>query len=238
MALMLGNLILASCTINQDIAAAELLVIDVGHSSFRSGATSATGASEFEFNAALTGTVADLLSASGYRVMQIGADGTMQNLKKRTAIANDMGAKFFLSIHHDSVQPRYLKSWVWQEATRQYSDYASGFSLFVSRKNPDLSTSLHCAMAIGAALKAQGFKPSPHHAEAISGENREWADRENGVYFYDDLVVLKTAAMPAVLLEAGVIVNREEEQNLQKPEMRNFIATAIEKGLRNCGVIN
>lgn len=87
-------------------------------------------------------------------------------------------------------------------------------------------------------MREKGLQPSPHHAENIQGENREWADKENGVYFYDDLIVLKTAAMPAVLLEAGVIVNKEEEQAVQTPERRNIIATAIEAGLINCGVIN
>jgi N-acetylmuramoyl-L-alanine amidase len=43
--------------------------------------------------------------------------------------------------------------------------------------------------------------------------------------------------MPAVLLEAGVIVNRDEELRLQQPEMRDSIATAIEKGLIKCGVL-
>jgi N-acetylmuramoyl-L-alanine amidase len=222
----------------EGIADTELLAIDVGHSHARPGVISSTGIPEFEFNAALAGTVSDFLSAQGNPVIQIGSDGNMESLPKRTFIANEANAKFFLSIHHDSVQPKYLSDWIWQDEIRQYTDYAAGFSLFVSRKNPNLAASLQCATAIGMALKEKGLQPSPHHAENIAGENREWADRENGVYFYDDLIVLKTAAMPAVLLEAGVIVNREEEKNIQTPEMRNIIAAAIENGLRHCGVIN
>ena len=55
------------------------------------------------------------------------------------------------------------------------------------------------------------MRPSLHHAEPIEGENREVIDRLNGVYRFDDLVVLRSAAMPAVLLEAGIIKHREEE---------------------------
>lgn len=219
-------------------ATGQPLAIDAGHSSLHPGAISASGAPEFGFNAALAGMISDVISASGTAVIRIGHDGSMENLKKRTLVANQSAAKFFLSVHHDSVQPRYLSQWQWQGEIRQHSDYAAGFSLFVSRKNPYLQQSLQCAVAIGAALKEQGFKPSPHHAENIPGEGREWADRENGVYFYDDLVVLKTAAMPAMLLEAGVIVNREEELAIQKPEMRNTIALAVKSGLQNCGIIN
>lgn len=220
------------------VADEEPLAIDAGHSWAHPGSTSASGEPEFMFNTALAQIVSDFLTAHGNSVLRIGHDGKMDNLKKRTAIANQAGAKFFLSLHHDSVQPRYLKNWESDGATRQYSDYAAGFSLFVSRKNPYSEVSLRCARAIGTLLREKGLRPTPHHAENIQGENRDWADKENGVYFYDDLIVLKTAAMPAVLLEAGVIVNKEEELAVQTPERRNTMAAAIETGLRNCGIIN
>ena len=219
------------------IANENVLAIDVGHSRLSSGAISAYGIPEFEFNLALAQTISNVMSSDGIPIVRIGYDGTMMDLKNRTQLAKTSGSTFFLSIHHDSVQTQYLKPWHWQGLTRNYSDYASGFSLFVSRKNPELATSLLCATSIGFALKQKGFHPSPHHSESISGENKEWADKVNGVYYYDDLVVLKTATMPAVLLEAGVIANRQEEQQIQKPEARNAIAQAIQNGLLNCGVI-
>ncbi len=43
---------------------------------------------------------------------------------------------------------------------------------------------------------------------------RPWADEANGVYFYDNLVVLKTSTVPAVLFEAGVIVHPDEAREL------------------------
>ena len=122
-------------------------------------------------------------------------------------------------------------------AESYYADEFSGFSLFVSRKNPQAEASLRCASTIGAALKEEGLHPSPHHAENIAGENREWADEGNGVYYYDELVVLRTATMPAVLLEAGVIVNRREEEVIQQPRMRSAISAAVERGLIDCGAI-
>ncbi len=193
---------------------------------------------EFEFNAALAKVIRDTLALRGTRVVSIGDDGTMVDLRMRTTTAADAGATFFLSIHHDAAQPQYLQRWEWQGVARDYGDQFSGFSLFVSRKNPHAEASLQCASTIGAALKEQGMHPTPHHAERIQGENREWADQDNGVYYYDDLVVLKTATMPAVLLEAGVIVNREEEQAIQRPDRRSAISAAVERGLIACGAIN
>lgn len=198
----LAVLISTHCAANE-----YLLAIDVGHSKIRPGAVSAYGKTEFEFNVALAKSIYDVVSAHDRPILQIGNDGNSTGLGDRTRIANSAGAKFFLSIHHDSVQSQFLKPWQWQGKTHHFSDHASGFSLFVSRKNPFLATSLRCATAVGHALKQKGLQKSAHHAEPFPGESKEWADKENGVYYYDDLVVLKTAKMPAVLLEAGVIVN-------------------------------
>lgn len=215
-----------------------MIAIDVGHSRLHPGAISARGVPEFEFNSALASIIQTVLSSQYVQAFQIAADGNMSNLPERTSIAKERNATFFLSIHHDSAQPRYFEKWKWEGEQRQYSDKFSGFSLFVSRKNPFADTSLHCASMIGAALIQSGFHPSPHHAEDIPGENRLWADQTNGVYYYDDLVVLKTAAMPAVLLEAGIIVNRQEELRLEDSKLRHSIAMSIKRGLSDCGAMN
>jgi N-acetylmuramoyl-L-alanine amidase len=46
--------------------------------------------------------------------------------------------------------------------------------------------------------------------------------------------LLKTAQTPAALLEAGVIVNREEEKKLSRPDIQATIARAVGEGLRAC----
>ena len=57
------------------------------------------------------------------------------------------------------------------------------------------------------------------------------------MYYYDNLVVLKGATIPAVLLEAGVIVNRDEERALAGAERRALTAAAVAQGLARCGVV-
>jgi hypothetical protein len=48
-----------------------------------------------------------------------------------------------------------------------------------------------------------------------------------GFYSYDHLIVLRTTPMPAVLLEAGSIVNPDEERELATPERRKIVAEAV-----------
>src|SRR5438552_14590461 len=149
--------------------------------------------------------------------MLIGYDSFMSQLARRAAAARD--ADFFLAVHHDSVQPQFLETWEFDRVERAFSDRYSGFSLFVSRKNRSLARSLACASAIGEALRRAGFSPSLYHADPIPGENKPFADKRNGVHYYDNLIVLKTARTPAVLLDAGVIVNRDEALTLTSGEV-------------------
>lgn len=209
-----------------------LVAIDVGHYAAEPGATSARGRPELEFNGELAALVRDALLARGVRAMLIGADGDMAVLSRRTAAAR--GADLFLSVHHDSVQPHYLEEWVHDGETRRFSDRFAGYSLFVSRRNPELAASLGCASAVGAAMRGAGFVPSLYHAEPIPGESKPFADRVNGVHYYDNLVVLHTATQPAVLFEAGVIVNRAEELTLRDPATRGRMAEAVADGVRSC----
>jgi len=211
---------------------AVIVALDVGHSLAHPGAASARGVPEFTFNQALALVVSHSLEQQGLQVRMIGAEGDMTGLHTRTRAA--AGADFFLSLHHDSVQPHYLEAWTSEGQPQRFSDRFSGFSLFMSRANPALATSLACASQIGMALRHAGFTPTPHHAEPIPGENRPFADRINGVYYFDHLVVLKTAMQPALLLEAGIIVNRTDELILQQPAVREKIAVAIAAGLGTC----
>jgi N-acetylmuramoyl-L-alanine amidase len=63
---------------------------------------------------------------------------------------------------------------------------------------------------------------------------KRYADKANGVHFYDNLVVLKTAQQAALLIEAGVIVNRDEELRVSEPAWRAAFAQAVAGGVAAC----
>jgi N-acetylmuramoyl-L-alanine amidase len=213
-------------------AFAASIAIDVGHYRAKPGVISARGVTEFEYNLKLSREIAEALQRAGHRTLLIGADGLAENLGSRAPRA--AGMDLFISIHHDSVQPRFLSSWDVDGETLLFSDHFSGFSLFVSRLNAHTDKSLGCASAIGAAMRAVGFTPSRYHADPIVGENRPFADEANGVHYFDNLAVLKTASTPALLFEAGVIVNREEELRMRDPAVRKRIVESIVAGAGAC----
>jgi N-acetylmuramoyl-L-alanine amidase len=83
-------------------------------------------------------------------------------------------------------------------------------------------------------MRRAGFTASRYHADPIVGENRPFADEENGVHYFDNLAVLKTAGIPALLFEAGVLVNRDEELRMRDPAVREKIVKAIVGGIGTC----
>lgn len=198
------------------------MAVDVGHYAAEPGVISASGVPEFEYNLALALDLKAELEKLQLQVRLIGEKGDYAVLHQRTRDA--AGADLFLSIHHDSVKERLLP---------RAGEFA-GFSLFVSRDNPQRRQSLACASRIGRAMKESGFTPSRYHADPELGESRPFADEANGVHYYDNLAVGRSASMPSVLVEAGVIVNREEEGRMRDPSVRRRIAAAVAAGARDC----
>jgi N-acetylmuramoyl-L-alanine amidase len=196
--------------------------VDVGHYAAEPGVISASGRPEFEYNLELARRLKAELESAGLQARLIGERGDYVMLHHRTRDA--AGARLFLSIHHDSVKERLLP---------RAAEFA-GFSLFVSRGNGYVDRSLVCASAIGARLRAAGFSPSRYHADALLGEDRPFADEANGVHYYDNLAVGKTARMPSVLFEAGVIVNPAEDARMRDPNVQARIARAVAEGTRQC----
>jgi N-acetylmuramoyl-L-alanine amidase len=204
------------------------VVLDVGHTVENQGATSARGVKEYVFNLRLAKEIEKALTDAGFRQTHlfVTPGATKAQLFKRVERANALGAHLFLSVHHNDVQERYKEKWEHEGESRPYSDRFAGHSLFVSRMNPRLAESLAFGRLLGIELKKQGLVYTRHHLEKVPGERRELLDPEGGVYRYDNLVVLRYTSVPALLLEAGIIINRAEELLLETPEHRERIVQA------------
>jgi N-acetylmuramoyl-L-alanine amidase len=215
------------------------IVLDVGHTAESEGAISARNVAEFVFNLRLAQRIEEKLKAEGFAETRLlVTEGKARpSLVKRVAAANNLHADLFLSIHHDSVPNKLLDDWEFEGKKSHFSDRFSGYSVFVSRNNPDFKTSLAFAELIGKEMKAQGLQYARQYTLAIMGRYQHpLLNKETGVYSYDKLVVLKSTRMPAVLLEAGSIINRNEELKMDSPERRDIISSAVAAAAKEfCG---
>jgi N-acetylmuramoyl-L-alanine amidase len=215
------------------------IVLDVGHTVESEGATSARNVPEFQFNLRLARQIEEKLKAEGFvETRLLVTEGKAKpSLAKRVAAADDLHANLFLSIHHDSVPGKLLEDWEFEGKKSHFNDRFSGYSVFVSRNNPDFKTSLLFAELVGKEMKAQGLQYAQQYTMAIMGRYQHpLLNKETGVYSYDKLIVLKSTRMPAVLLEAGSIINRDEELKMDSPERRDIISSAVTAAAKQfCG---
>lgn len=210
--------------------------LDVGHTPHSQGAISARGVTEFDFNLWLGQRVERELRARGFEktTLLVSRGEAKPSLLTRVAKANLAKADLFISIHHDSVPESFIERWEYLGAEGRFSDRFKGHSIFVSAEHPRYARSLAFGRALGLALKERGLVYTPHYTEKFMGARRRLlVDKEAGVYRFDRLAVLTLTNMPAVLFEAGSIINRAEELAMQSPERQTTIAEAVAEAVEH-----
>lgn len=212
---------------------AARIVIDPGHTPAQGGALGVRGIYEVRYNDRLASQVVQALTQAGFDASLTRRPDEKISLDERARISNAQRADLFLAIHHDSAQLQYLEKFALggQEAYRTTRPIA-GYSVFVSKRNPRFAQSYAFAQLLGEEMRKLGRPPTLHHAEPIAGESRELLAPAIGVYRFDDLVVLRKAEMPAVLLEAGVIVDPADEAYVSDHEHQTDIARAVVAAVR------
>jgi N-acetylmuramoyl-L-alanine amidase len=211
------------------------ILLDVGHTAKSEGATSAHNVPEFSFNLHLAQKIEEKLKAAGFAGTRllVTEGNARSSLIKRVAVANSLPADLFLAIHHDSVPNKLLEDWEFEGKKRHFSDRFSGYSVWVSRNNPEFKTSLSFAELLAREMKVQGLDYAHQYTQSIMGHYQHpILNKETGVYSYDQLVVLRTTRMPAVLLEAGSIINRDEELKMDSAERRDVIGGAVAAAMK------
>jgi len=215
-------------------AKAFRVAIDIGHTPESPGAISARGVPEYLFNKNIvTFLYKKLKQDQRFRgSFIINETGENISLADRAAIAQRRGADLLLSIHHDSVDPGDLSHWVYEGEIRPYCDKFAGHSVFYSEKNDRPLESLMFAMVLGTEMLRAGFCPTLHHVKTFKTEDKALIDKTRGIYKYNQLIVLKSATMPAVLFECGIIKSRIEEMQLLNPKYQARLADTLYKALK------
>lgn len=211
------------------------VAIDAGHGGEDAGALGSKGLKEKEAALALALDLKVALEGQGCSVFLTRADDTLVPLWDRAKLANAEGADLFVSLHLNAARARAAKgSEVYFLSLDQGDADAREVAELENagadaRRGPD---SVVASILEDLAQKAF-LQDSERLAVAVQGQlNRLGGIKTRGVK-QAPFAVLRSAAMPAVLVEVAFISNPKEEAKLRDPAFRRKAAEAIARGIRS-----
>jgi N-acetylmuramoyl-L-alanine amidase len=210
------------------------VVVDAGHGGHDPGAIGPRRVREKDVTLAIAHRLARRLRAAGFEVVLTRRDDRYLALEERTAIANTARADLFVSIHANA-HPRRERSGVETYFLNVADDrYTARLAARENGIDPDgqgdllrILTDLDAKASAGASRRLASLVQ--HEITAgIRGNIGEVRDLGvKSALFY----VLLGARMPAVLVEAGFISNRDEERRLASARYQEEVAAGVARGI-------
>jgi len=215
------------------------VIIDPGHGGKDPGALGRCGLREKDVTLDVSKRLKEILEVEGFQACLTRSDDRFIPLAKRSQIANNYEADFFVSIHVNSAKVKNAKGFevyylaeAGDEAAKELAQEENACLKF-EQASFDLKSSSDLEGILWDLVSTENRAESIQLANNISREAKKnlWVYQRGvkSAKFY----VLKGARMPAILVEIGFISNRDEEQKLNDPNYRDFVAMAIAKGILN-----
>jgi N-acetylmuramoyl-L-alanine amidase len=210
------------------------VALDAGHGGDDRGARGPKGLTEKVAALALAQELKRSLEAQGFQVVMIRADDTFVPLWERAKLANEASADLFLSLHLNAARARGAKgSEVYFLSLGKGDEDADALAALENAGGERATGSDNLVEGILDDLAQKAYlKDSERLAVAVLGQlNKLSAIKQRGVK-QAPFIVLRGAAMPAVLVESAFISNPKEEAKLKDPVFRRKLAETITRGVR------
>jgi N-acetylmuramoyl-L-alanine amidase len=216
----------------QQEAGFRTVVIDPGHGGSEMGAIGPSGVSEKEVVLDIARRLSDLI------VQRLGLDVRLTResdvdkpKEERTALANNLRADVFISIHANAYRGRGVRGAETFFLSDRATDDAARRLAAIENNALELqgpaSGDNGLQMLLWDMAQTAHLQESAVLAEMIqSNLNRVGGTTDRGIK-QAPFVVLKGANMPAVLVEVGFLSNPDEERLLADPSHRQRIADAL-----------
>jgi N-acetylmuramoyl-L-alanine amidase len=211
-----------------------IVLIDPGHGGQDPGATAVSGdITEKQLTLQFARELRDKLASDGrVRVALTRDDDRYLPLDERAALARRIGASLYVSIHMDSAPNPlargatvYSLSEVASDAEAAQMAAKSNATMAATGGDDDSVNAILSQLALRSQMKASAdfAERLVHSAGGITlrPQPHQFADFE----------VLRDAAVPAVLFEAGYISNADDEAALRSPEQRARIVAALARSI-------
>ena len=203
-----------------------VIVLDPGHGGDDSGARSSDGTSEKTVALKLARLIANEFDRD-VKVVLTRRDDYGVDLSKRTALANQLNADLFISLHcggsfvHSTSGT--LVYYYQGDREKQENNEENRFITEIDRQAAVPWDQVQNAHVNDSRRLAQTIKARISNLEAIKKCRVQGAP----------LAVLKGANMPAILLEVGYLTNPSDEKALRDQKFLIDLAQEISKGIEN-----
>jgi len=209
------------------------IVIDPGHGGDDIGATSRNDLKEKDLVLAIARRLERELSRRGHTVRLTRSGDEARALTDRTALANRLEAKVFVSLHANASTVSSVRGaeTYYMSLDSSATDEAAAATADVENSVASESNHTGLDLILWDLAQAEVLNESAGLALAIQQRlNQLMGLRDRGVK-QAPFVILTGATMPAVLVEIGFLSNPNEAHRLGQAEHQQLIAEALASGI-------
>ncbi len=213
--------------------AARPVVLDPGHGGADAGARSASGLLEKDLTLDVARRVRRLLEARGIPVRLTRESDADRALTDRTAMANRLRARVFVSLHANASPVASVRGaeTYYMSLDREGTDARATATAALENRPAGGGGRSGVDLVLWEMAQAKVLNESARLALALERRlDRNLGLPDRGVK-QAPFVVLTGATMPAALVEMGFLTNPEESRRLADPAYRDRLARAIAGGI-------
>jgi N-acetylmuramoyl-L-alanine amidase len=212
-----------------------LVLIDPGHGGQDPGATAVSGnVAEKDLALQLARELRDKLASDGrVRIAMTRDDDRYLTLDQRSALARELGASLYVSLHMDSAPNPLARGATVYSLSDVASDEES--ARLAQSENSALARAAGSDGSVRAILSdlvvQSQMRASATLAERLVRNADGPVELRPNPHRFADFHVLRSAGVPAVLFEAGYISNADDEAMLRDPKQRGQIVAALARAI-------
>jgi N-acetylmuramoyl-L-alanine amidase len=215
-------------------AGRPIVVVDAGHGGTDPGAVSVSGqVSEKQLTLTLAQELRDVLVQRGrVRVAMTRADDRYLTLEDRAAVARRLNAGLFVSLHMDSAPNPLARGASVYSLSDVASDAEAARFAMAENRGSDSAADPGSARALLSDLAMRDqMNASAALASRLVGKSAGRFALRPEPHRFAAFHVLRRAATPAVLFEAGYVSNVDDELLLRDPARRKAMALALAQAI-------
>lgn len=215
-----------------------IIAIDAGHGGKDPGALGRGGTKEKDITLAAAKQLAADLNATGKVSARLTrSSDKFLKLRQRIAIAREMSADVFISLHADSALRKSARGMSVFTLSDTASDKEAAY--IARRENkadlvggPDLAVEDPAAAnALLSMFQRETMNESSRLAAAILKQIKDMPGGDKRGHRFAGFAVLKSPDVPSVLVEMGFLSNAEDENNLNSERYRRKLTQRLAKAI-------